>query len=240
MIYVRSLFGRPHKKFLAEVRRSLTLMGDPYQQWAKKRIRYFTTGNRNTELLKDLGARHVTQLSAKPFGLARRDGWLNHWRIIQHAVEQYGEILHTDFDCWPTSLFNEERAVQILRRHYGIGRWLQAPMVRYRNPVFFTRGGALGKGWEGSSNRVALNVSFFYIASRPVMQSIVEDHVELARTSRRSLTTEHSLIYCLEKRLGRLTHRDLYMQFEPEIVYLRRSPLWRLGVEKREVMFWHA
>jgi hypothetical protein len=215
-------------------------MEGPHRGWARRQVRYVAVGRRNAELLRRHRAEYVEELSAKPFGLGS-DKWLNSWRAIQHAVDLYGEVLVTDFDCVPTSLFREKDVPRILRRHAGLGRVLQAPLVGYHRRYFHTREDLRkSSGWDQVSQRKGLNLSFLYITSPLLMQLIVEDHVLLSQATNRAPTTEQSLLYCLEKRLGRMTVRDLYNNFEPEVMRLRRSPLPRLGIEKRRVMFCHA
>jgi len=247
MIFIRCLWGEidKDKKLVQEIKKSFrnTKHGD----FAKNGITYLTLGKINTRFLKWLGAKKVIEVDKSP--LLRESGCINSWNrllLYQYAAFELGPFVCTDFDAIIRCRFSVNRCVDLIsRRNCNI----QIPTIGYCNERFFWRRRGRKLHWNMVSRRKGFNGSFFYLARPEVANWLLEDFDELwekiditsIHPNQRCIGDEQCITYSLEKRLGKITLKRAWEEFEPDVIKLRRSPFPAFGKKKnkQEIMFSH-
>jgi len=235
MKYIRVLYneclaeGRP--KLLREIKRNF--QSPKTKRWRgfhQRRIHYYTMGREATNLLRDNGAQHITQVCDEP--MLKRSGGVFSWNklyLIREAVREHGEVIYTDLDILPRPGFDPDRLWDEVRSHPGMGRVLQMPIISYRrHSGYFWFRPRLGSGWDAVTPCVGFYGCFIYVTSEKLLDCFFDDYEEMMdRFNGRRTGDEQLITYSLDKRFGPLTIRQMHENFSPTCVSPRYSFLRR-------------
>ena len=214
-----------------------SFQNDPGNFFCDK-VQYVTMGDWATVKLKSYGIKHLTKVSNESSCRPRRfNHFWNKLYLLQKAVELFGDIIYTDFDCVPTADFEDkfEEALETMD-----GKKVQLPLIEYQSNSSYKWRPFLsqskGKGWDAFNSRIGLCGCFILIRDPQFVNKIMEDWGSF-RGIRYS--DEQSITHYMEKHHRIKTVRESYEALEPESVRVVRSPLTGLGVVKNKAIFEH-
>lgn len=218
---VRLLFGAPEKRLLCEVEEALSC------SWYAENVHHYAAGGSNFETLRKAGARHVTLVDKNPYVNPKFGRGYAKSCLLRRAIEDHGEILYLDFDCYEWKSPDSEMW-SILRG----GAEFQAMRIIYLIGSDHNEGRVVPINGERERLNITLRLRFstcaVYCRDPAWVSRWMESYKALAYKSLTFLdgNNEVALMYSLEHHFG-----------VAEAV--RRMPEWECGVvliDKRQAV----
>lgn len=207
-------------------------------EFCKTDVIHYVLGKVNADLLTANGAKQVNLVSEDLVlpTPANMNHWHNKIELMNRAMEEFDEILYTDFDAHPQAV-PDAKMWEILRsRTSPLNGAYQIPVAAYRHPIVQD----VLKLRTARQNAV-LNASCVYCNDRKWIKEWLVCHHELWGLSKAKdrITDEVSAIYMADKHFGLLNNQGLVDHFEPHIIVMRRAVPEARAVTKTRY-FWHA
>ena len=219
-------------KLLGEIKRSFT---GEYADMFKNDVTYYVLGLDNFELLEKCGATDIQLIDSRPDIRPARPmvHFYNKSVLLSSAMEDYPEILFTDYDCIPYKR-PDDRMWELLRNKGGrfMGSF-QCPSVSYKNFVCLSKNAGGVRNPKIHTMRKCLNTCLIYCNDKTWVDAhlIAFDTYPLTKKGNFQFGGgEAVLIRYLDMTYGVMDIQEMTDAFEPDIIELGRgvrSNRWR-------------